>query len=70
MHQPPLFDIPDAYAATLRLEVDGTWTLVVAWRSEASPWSDHHRETYAALSLGEALQVLESVVLRVPSQLV
>lgn len=67
MDQLPLFDVPDAYAITMNLQVDGSWALHISWRSERLNWSETRRERYERLSLAEAFQTLEAVVLRVDS---
>lgn len=58
MKQDRLFSLPPAYAITIRLEVDGTWSLVIAKQTEFGLWDERDRSTYEKLSLAEAIDVL------------
>lgn len=58
MSQMPLFSLPPAYAITIRLEVDGTWTCTVSRMHTDRSWDDSGRSTYSKLSLNETIDVI------------
>lgn len=57
-----LFRVPAGYQATLRLERDGTWTLVLDHFYEGEMWSHLDRDVYAEMSLLEATETVISAV--------
>lgn len=58
MDEVRLFRVPAGYQATLRLERDGTWTLIVDRFYEGEMWSVLDRELYSELSLAECADAL------------
>jgi hypothetical protein len=58
MEEIRLFRVPAGYQASLRLEVDGCWTLIVDRFFEGEPWVESDRAVYAELSLAEAADCL------------
>jgi len=65
MQEMQLFDVPAAFTFSARLEVDGTWTLVSCKGYEGRPWRDTDRDTYSALSLAEAVDVIAATLFSV-----
>lgn len=58
MEELHLFRTPAGYQASIRLERDGTWSLIVDRFFEGEPWSLEDREWYYNLSLREAADCL------------
>jgi hypothetical protein len=58
MEEIRLFRVPAGYQASLRLEMDGHWTLIVDRFFEGEPWSELDRAVYERLSLAEAADCL------------
>lgn len=62
MSQQQLFALPAAYAISIRLEANGTWSLMVSKSYVGQPFSELDRSTYSDLSLTEALSIVDVVV--------
>ena len=67
MEEIRLFRVPTGYQASLRLEVNGWWTLVVDQFFEGEPWSESDRCVYERLSLAEAADCLLQEIFTVRS---
>lgn len=63
MLQPTLFALPSSYAITVRLELNGTWSVVVARNHVGEPWDERMRSTYSDLSLSESIDVIAGELL-------
>lgn len=63
MEQPELFPRAFAYHFTIRLEEPHGWTVLACKLDPHRPPRDSDRETYSALSLAEALDVITGVIL-------
>lgn len=63
MDQAELFPLPFAYHFTVRLEEPHGWTVLVCKLNPQRPPRDSDRETYSALSLSEAMDVITGVIL-------
>lgn len=63
MEQPELFPIPPAYHFTIRLEEPRGWTVLACRLNPQRPPEERDRETYTALSLHEAIDVIVGVIL-------
>jgi hypothetical protein len=58
MEEIHLFRVPAGYQATVRLERDGTWTLIFDRFYEGEMWDARDRDIYHQLSLAEAADVV------------
>jgi hypothetical protein len=58
MEEIKLFRVPAGYQATVRLERDGTWTLIFDRFFEGEMWDSRDRDVYHELSLAECADVV------------
>lgn len=58
MQQPQLFVVPCHFQFRVSLEIDGTWTVWALKAYEGRTVADVDTDTYAALSLAEAADVV------------
>jgi hypothetical protein len=63
MSQAELFPRPPAYHFTIRLDDPHGWTVLACRLDPERPPRDSDRETYTALSLSEAIDVVAGVIL-------
>lgn len=59
MQQQQFFSLPSSYAFSIKLELDGTWTLMACKLYVGQPFDERNRETYTDLSLAEASSIVD-----------
>lgn len=58
MEEIRLFRTPTGYQASLRLEPNGWWTVIIDRFFEGEPWREGDRSVYERLSLEEATDAM------------
>lgn len=65
MEEIRLFRVPTGYAASIRIDATGCWTLLVDRFYEGEPWSAHDRDVYESMSLAECADALLGAIFTV-----